>query len=94
MYAVLKKPPTKIALKSAKMRNAIPRAKGFAFISAFARYTAEPERRVILIITAMPMTSNEHSSIKQTKRYLPFTTSRLAKGSSAEKRMSFASRAL
>ena len=56
--------------------------------------TAEPERRVILIITAMPMTSNEHSSIKQTKRYLPFTTSRFAKGSSAEKRMSLASRAL
>ena len=36
LLPVLKKPPTKTALNTAKMKNASPRAKRFAFISGFS----------------------------------------------------------
>ena len=87
----MKNPPTKTALKSPKIKNAKPNAKQFAFISAFVLYTDAPAKSVILKMTAIPMSIKLHNSMKHTKMYFPFTTSRFAIGSKAENNISFVS---
>ena len=91
LYAVLKNPPTKIPLNKPKIKQAIPNAKGFAFISALFRYTMDCEKTVIRRTTAAAISIIAQPSIRQTNRYFPFTTSRFAIGRSAENTISFAS---
>ena len=84
LYAVLKNPPTKIQLNNPKIKQAIPNAKRFAFISALLRYTTDCEKTVIRRATAAVISIKAQPSIRQTNRYFPFTTSRFAIGRSAE----------
>ena len=90
LYAVLKNPPTKIPLNKPKIKQTIPNAKGFAFISALFRYTMDCEKTVIRRTTAAAISIIAQPSIRQTNRYFPFTTSRFAIGRSAENTISFA----
>ena len=90
LYAVLKNPPTKIQLNNPKIKQAIPNAKRFAFISALFRYTMDREKTVIRRTTAAAISKKAQPSIRQTNRYFPFTTSRFAIGRSVENTISFA----